>query len=104
MIPVLVLAFALAINAFLVVRGSVRRHRACEGLKISAAFGFDQGVMPLVGWWLGTAFADSFGQIDHWIAFGLLWCARGAQRRSRTSRTGQARLFSASSLPHLRRA
>jgi putative Mn2+ efflux pump MntP len=74
MIALLVLAIALAMDAFAVsvVRGSVRAHRTSEGLRIAAAFGLAQGLMPLIGWWLGIAFASTFKQIDHWIAFVLL--------------------------------
>lgn len=74
MVALLVLAFALAMDAFAVsvVRGSIVGHRPAEGLRVSAAFGLAQGSMPLIGWWLGVAFAGTFEQIDHWIAFVLL--------------------------------
>jgi putative Mn2+ efflux pump MntP len=74
MIALLVLSFALAMDAFAVsvVRGSVRRRRASEGLRIAAAFGLAQGLMPIVGWSLGIAFSSTFEQVDHWIAFTLL--------------------------------
>jgi putative Mn2+ efflux pump MntP len=35
-------------------------------------FGGFQGLMPLIGFLLGTMFADAIQSIDHWIAFGLL--------------------------------
>lgn len=74
MLALMILAFALSMDAFAVslVRGSVRGHHASEGLQIAVAFGLAQGLMPLIGWWLGITFAGTFQQIDHWIAFVLL--------------------------------
>lgn len=55
----------------------------CSGLTMSKAtikkaliiglyFGFFQAVMPLIGYLLGTQFADKIVAFDHWIAFVLL--------------------------------
>ena len=41
-------------------------------LKIALFMGFFQGFMPLLGWLLGTSFAEQISSIDHWIAFLLL--------------------------------
>lgn len=35
-------------------------------------FGLFQGLMPLIGYFGGRTFANTLGQYDHWIAFGLL--------------------------------
>ena len=35
-------------------------------------FGGFQGLMPLVGWFLGSRFAGYIAAVDHWIAFALL--------------------------------
>lgn len=35
-------------------------------------FGGFQALMPLLGWLLGTSFADTIASVDHWIAFALL--------------------------------
>ena len=35
-------------------------------------FGFFQAVMPLIGYFAGTYFADRIQHLDHWIAFALL--------------------------------
>lgn len=51
-----------------------------EGLKekkwriffIAAIFGLFQGLFPLIGYLLGTAFSQWIDRFDHWIAFGLL--------------------------------
>ena len=46
------------------------------GLKESAIcggwFGGFQALMPLIGFFLGTLFADAIVAFDHWVAFGLL--------------------------------
>lgn len=39
---------------------------------IALFFGGFQALMPLVGWALGTQFADLITPVDHWIAFALL--------------------------------
>ena len=38
----------------------------------AAAFGIFQGGMPMIGWFLGSRFANAISAYDHWIAFGLL--------------------------------
>lgn len=39
---------------------------------LGVAFGLFQGLMPLLGWWIGTYFEALITAIDHWIAFFLL--------------------------------
>jgi putative Mn2+ efflux pump MntP len=72
----LLLALALSMDAFAaaLAQGACARPRAGFGsaLRIGAAFGLAQGVMPLLGWALGTAFASSIRDVDHWVAFALL--------------------------------
>lgn len=71
----LLLAFGLSMDAFAV--------SICKGLSMKKAtlragaicggwFGGFQALMPLVGFFLGTMFADAIQAFDHWIAFGLL--------------------------------
>lgn len=73
-IALLILALALAMDALAVslVRGSAEGHNVSEAFKLGAVFGLAQGLMPLVGWLLGVAFAEAFRSVDHWIAFSLL--------------------------------
>jgi manganese efflux pump family protein len=41
-------------------------------LKISIFFGVFQGVMPVIGWLIGTSFQSLIQAVDHWLAFGIL--------------------------------
>lgn len=43
-----------------------------EILMIALSFGFFQGFMPLIGWFLGIQFYEYITGFDHWIAFILL--------------------------------
>ena len=70
-----VVAVGLSMDAFAVA--------VCKGLAmpkvtvkragiVGAWFGGFQGLMPLIGWLLGTQFADYITAYDHWIALILL--------------------------------
>lgn len=49
-------------------------HRIHYGhaLVIALFFGLFQGIMPVIGWLVGSMFAAYVTAIDHWIAFALL--------------------------------
>lgn len=74
MIPALLLALALAMDAFAVAltQGARFRPRIAGGLAIALTFGLFQGVMPLIGWGIGAVAFKYVEAVDHWIAFGLL--------------------------------
>ncbi len=61
-------AFAVAIASGVAIKNLRIRHIAV----IAAAFGFFQGVMPIIGWFAGVGFRDMIAGIDHWVAFILL--------------------------------
>jgi len=61
-------AFAVALTKGL----HMRRFNLRNALIIAATFGVFQAVMPLLGWLLGSQFAQYISGFDHWIAFGLL--------------------------------
>lgn len=74
-VELLLLAVGLSMDAFAV--------SVCKGLSMKKAdlksgavcgiwFGGFQALMPLIGFFLGTMFADAIKAVDHWIAFGLL--------------------------------
>ena len=71
----LLLAVGLSMDAFAV--------SICKGLSMKKAtlkaqatcgvwFGGFQALMPLIGFFLGTLFAEAIEAVDHWVAFGLL--------------------------------
>lgn len=71
----LLLALGVSADAFAVALGkglAVRRNVVRNAVILAAAFGFAQALMPLLGWMLGAAFAETIAPFDHWIAFGLL--------------------------------
>lgn len=74
MTTLLLLAFALATDAFCVAvaQGASTRPGPGGAIRMALAFGVAQALMPLVGWGLGRAFAGAIEQVDHWIAFALL--------------------------------
>lgn len=74
-VELFLLAVGLSMDAFAV--------SICKGLSMKKAtlkagaicgvwFGGFQAMMPLVGFFLGTMFAEAIEAFDHWIAFGLL--------------------------------
>ena len=61
-------AFAVAVCKGLAMKKASLKSQAIVG----AWFGGFQGLMPLIGFLLGTLFAAAIEAIDHWVAFGLL--------------------------------
>ena len=61
-------AFAVSICKGLAMRRATLRSMLIIGLW----FGVFQGVMPVIGYLLGSAMYDLISEYDHWIAFGLL--------------------------------
>jgi putative Mn2+ efflux pump MntP len=77
MLPIfslLALSLGLAMDAFAVsvAQGASAQRGTADALKIGAAFGVAQGLMPLIGWGLGAAFEGAIRNVDHWVAFVLL--------------------------------
>lgn len=74
-LPLVLLAFALAADAFAVAttQGVAAREGIWKtALVVGLAFGVAQALAALLGWMLGLAFAALIEAWDHWIAFGLL--------------------------------
>ncbi len=72
---IILLAVSLSMDAFAVAlcKGLALKKldiRSC--LIVGGWFGAFQGLMPLIGYLLGSTFADKITSIDHWIAFVLL--------------------------------
>lgn len=71
----LVLAVGVSMDAFAVsiCKGlAMKKAGLKEGLTCGAWFGGFQALMPLIGYFLGTLFAEAIEAIDHWVAFVLL--------------------------------
>lgn len=69
------LACALAMDAFAVAIATgltLSPLRGPQVLRMAAAFGLFQGLMPVIGWAAGRAVYAHIAAFDHWIAFGLL--------------------------------
>ena len=72
---VILIAIGLAMDAFAVsvCKGlCMKKIDYKKALIIALYFGMFQGVMPVIGFFLGISFQDLILSIDHWIAFGLL--------------------------------
>ncbi len=74
-VEIVLLSVSLSMDAFAVA--------LCKGLALKKInlkscaivglwFGAFQGLMPMIGYFLGNTFADKITSIDHWIAFVLL--------------------------------
>ena len=75
MLTYLLVAFALAMDAFAVSVSSgicIKDIRPAIALRAAFAFGLFQALMPVAGWLLGSAFRGVIQGWDHWLAFGLL--------------------------------
>ncbi len=74
---ILPIALGLAMDAFSVSIAcgiGLRKLHLKHALIIGGAFGFFQGIMPLLGWWLGQWAAPLLSALDYWLAGGLLVC------------------------------
>lgn len=72
---IIVIAFALAMDAFAVAicsGAAIKNMRLHHAFRIAAFFGFFQALMPLFGWALGQTTAHLVRDFDHWIAFTIL--------------------------------
>lgn len=61
-------AFAVSICDGLVITDLSRK----KAFLISGTFGLMQGIMPIIGFFIGTLFYQYIKDFDHWIAFALL--------------------------------
>lgn len=76
MVAIISLSIALAMDAFacsIAQSCTINNHSRFKlALALGLTFGLFQGIMPLLGYLLGTSFTQLFTNIDHWIAFVLL--------------------------------
>lgn len=71
---ILIIAVGLSMDAFAVsiCNGLCTRLKTGQVFAMAGAFGLAQAVMPIIGYFLGTAFYRIISGIDHWVAFVLL--------------------------------
>ncbi|BAK44395.1 manganese efflux pump MntP family protein [Eggerthella sp. YY7918] len=75
LLELFLIAVGLSMDAFAVsvCKGlCMKRLNVRQAFVIALFFGGFQGLMPLIGWALGTQFERFITPVDHWIAFGLL--------------------------------
>jgi len=80
LLNLLMIAVGLAMDAFAVsmTNGMCTSRRSNQqrffgnALLWSSMFGLFQGLMPMLGYFLGKTFAEFISSIDHWVAFVLL--------------------------------
>ena len=74
-LEIVLIAIGLAMDAFAVsiCKGlSMKKMSWKKAIIVGGYFGLFQGLMPVIGYFLGTTFESLVTKIDHWIAFGLL--------------------------------
>jgi len=74
-LEILLIAVGLSMDAFAVsitLGLSAQKPKLGEYLLPGIYFGFFQALMPLIGYFAATHFANKIQHLDHWIAFGLL--------------------------------
>lgn len=75
LLELLIIAIGLSMDAFAVSIGkglSVTKIKLSHALKVGLWFGGFQALMPLIGYLLGSTFAEIVSAYDHWVAFILL--------------------------------
>lgn len=75
LISIFIIGVGLAMDAFAssICKGLQDSNDTMEtAIKIALSFGLFQGLMPILGYFLASSFADYIRQIDHWVAFVLL--------------------------------
>jgi len=74
-LEIVLIGVGLAMDAFAVsiCKGlSMQKMSLKKAVIIAVYFGGFQALMPVIGYFLGSAFSGFVGKVDHWIAFGLL--------------------------------
>ncbi|NDV46720.1 manganese efflux pump [Paludibacter sp. 221] len=75
LLTIILMAIGLAMDCFAVSISKgicTKRFHFGYALRIAFLFGLFQGVMPLIGYYISSVFAEQIKAFDHWIAFVLL--------------------------------
>jgi putative Mn2+ efflux pump MntP len=86
---IFLIAIGLSMDAFAVsvtLGLSVKKPKTIEYLIPGMYFGFFQALMPLIGYFAGTLFADKILNVEHWVAFVLLGLVGGNMIRESLSK------------------
>jgi putative Mn2+ efflux pump MntP len=84
LITVFFIAIGLGVDAFSVAIGigaTNDKKSWTPVLRLAAAFGIFQFVMPIAGWLAGLTVVETISSFDHWIAFALLALVGGKMIR-----------------------
>lgn len=90
-IEILLIGIGLSIDALAVSVGkglAAGKTRFRHILSVGLWFGGFQGLMPVIGYFLGQSFSEFITGFDHWIAFGLLFLI-GANMIRESFRNGE---------------
>jgi len=71
----IIVAIAVCLDSFAVaitIGIAAERVRLRQAMRAAAILAAIQGMMPLLGWFLGTRSKNMISSFDHWIGFGLL--------------------------------
>lgn len=74
-IEIIFTSFGLAMDAFSasICKGlNARKIKLFDCIVVGGCFGFFQGLMPLLGYFVGNYFAELIINVDHWVVFVLL--------------------------------
>ena len=84
LVTIFILAIGLGVDAFSVAIGigaTNDKKSWAPVLRLAAAFGIFQFVMPIIGWLAGQTVVEIIASFDHWIAFALLALVGGKMIR-----------------------
>ncbi len=74
-ISIIIIGIALAMDCFTVSISKgicAKKYFFWLTFRMAVLFGLFQGLMPLIGYAVGSSFAAEMQSYDHWLAFGLL--------------------------------
>lgn len=102
-LSIVIVSFGLAMDAFAVSICSginIKNSKLKKSLIIAIYFGAFQGLMPLIGWFLGSKFSIYIESVDHWIAFILLAIIGGKMMKEGFSHRDDEEKISDDSFSH----
>ncbi|PLX23858.1 MAG: hypothetical protein C0599_03320 [Salinivirgaceae bacterium] len=74
-LAILILAIGLSIDSLAASISTgvcMRKIRIADSLKVALFMALFQGVLPVIGWFVGKGFQNIIAAYDHWVAFVLL--------------------------------